>query len=99
MIQCDVKCVVNVLVFLQYPLKKKCGFSDSSGPLYPDNSGIPVDLAEKVSSEIQIYLFYFSVVIVYQWLYIRTLHNITNVFANIQNRFCKSEFIKENHFC
>ncbi len=64
MIQCDVKGVVNVLVFLQYPLKKKSGFSDSSGSLYPDNSGIPVDLVEKVSFKIQIYLFYFSVIMV-----------------------------------
>ena len=76
MIQSDVKRIVDVLIFLQYPLEKKRGFSNSSGSFYPDNSGIPVDSVEKVSFKIQIHLFYFPVIIVHQRLYVRTLHDL-----------------------
>ena len=87
MIQRDVKRIVDVLVFFQYPLKKERGFSDSSGPFYPDNSGVPVDLVKKVSFKIKIHLFNLPVVVVHQWLYVRTLHDCADIFTNIQKHF------------
>lgn len=75
-IQRNIECLINILVFLKYPLKQKSRFTDTPCSFYPDNSRIPIDLTEKISLEIQIHLFYLSVIIIHQRLNIILLHNI-----------------------